>query len=106
MPSKEVYALLHATTANGIISNVGLYAWKMLLPVQASQNPQDLGKMQRLIGDEWQSQVQVRHESMIKRKLKVKGLTEAGADRMTFSMEESSRKMSVQEYFQERYNYM
>lgn len=50
-------------------------------------------------------QVQVRHESMIKRKLKVKGLTEAGADRMTFFNEEAKRQTIVQEYYQQRYNY-
>ena len=42
---------------------------------------------------------------MIHRKLKVKGLTEAGADRMTFYNEESKSQITVQDYYKERYNY-
>ena len=50
-------------------------------------------------------QVQVHKEGMIHRKLKVKGLTEAGADRMTFYNEESKFQVTVQDYYKERYNY-
>ena len=50
-------------------------------------------------------QVQVHKEGMIHRKLKVKGLTEAGADRMTFYNEESKSQVTVQDYYKERYNY-
>ena len=44
-------------------------------------------------------------EGMIHRKLKVKGLTEAGADRMTFYNEESKSQVTVQDYYKQRYNY-
>ena len=50
-------------------------------------------------------QVEVRQQNMVRRKYKVKGLTELGASQMMFHNDVNDTNLSVAAYYEERYKF-